>query len=411
MKLSLHNKYFTVLLGTSLAALTACDGFFGKKTDLSFIDIPDANASKVAYVPVLPEMKGFDKPIQVTTGFDNLIYVVDSAKAIIAFDQAGNRLGSFSGIPGVKYVVQDRRLNLLAVGRHDTIISGESYSLPAVYRIDLSKKVGNDPNSATVLDLNSAKVHNKFVHPFYFQKTSPSGKGTLEQVNINAIAVLPDNRYYVTRSGPDKNPQKLAGPDDAVLLFNSKDQFVTNIAVQGLGGANVTNFFTSPQDITTLAKPPQAFSLPSGAKEDFIVTSLDSNRTLKVQYIEVSASAEAAATYSVKFFDSSDDTKADGFLYTPNRFKQPYGVTYSGDSKNFIFVLDQDMLYQFTNTGYEGVPFGTNTKLQKVSFGGKGTSSLNFNRPKSVAYIYRTLYVADAGNGRVLRFKLTDDFR
>lgn len=410
MNLRTH-KYFSLLLGVSMAALSACGDFLGNKTDISFIDIPDANATRVAYVPVLPEIKGFMKPIQVTTGFDNLIYVVDSAQAIVALDQSGNQVGRSTIVPGVKYVAQDRSLDLLALGITDTVINTVAYRLTTIYRLDMRVKTGNDPNQATLLSLSQAKIKRKAVHPFYFSKSSPTGVGTLQQVSFNAIAVLPDNRYYVTRSGPDKSTQKIAGPDDAVLLFTPNDQFITNIAVQGLGGASINNFFTAPKDITTLAKPPQAFSLPSGTREDFIVTSLDSTRTLKVQYIEVSPGADGPPSYSVKFFETGDTSKASGFLYEPDRFKKPQSVTYSGDSKNFIFVIDKDSVFQFTNTGLEGVAFGTQTKLQKVSFGGKGTGVLQFNRPTSVAYIYRTVYVADAGNGRVLRFKLTDDFR
>lgn len=390
-----------------MAALSACDGFFGKKTDLSFIDIPDQSASRVAYVPVLPEIKGLTRPIQVATGFDNLIYVVDSAQAIVAFDEAGNQVGRFTGVPNVTYVTQDRRLDLLAIGRYDTIIGGQTYSLSSIYRIDMKK---NGENNNTVLDLNTAQITRQIRHPFYYNKTSPTNPTYLNGVSLNGIAVLYDNRYYVTRTGSDNNPQKIGGPDDAVLLFDKYDNFVSPISMQGLGGSSVTNFFTSPFDITTLAKPPQSYNLPSGTKEDFIVTSLDTSRTLQVQYIEVSAT-ENGTDYAVKYFDYGDTTKANGFLYTPQRFSKPYGVTYSGDSKNYIFVIDRDSLYQFTNTGYEGVPFGTYTKLQKVSFGGTGNSVLQFRRAKSVAYFNKTLYVADAGNGRLLRFKLSDDYR
>ncbi|MFT4754705.1 MAG: hypothetical protein ACI85Q_002265, partial [Salibacteraceae bacterium] len=33
-----------------------------------------------------------------------------------------------------------------------------------------------------------------------------------------------------------------------------------------------------------------------------------------------------------------------------------------------------------------------------------------FKNPRAVAYLNEILYVADSGNGRVLRFKLTSDF-
>ena len=50
------------------------------------------------------------------------------------------------------------------------------------------------------------------------------------------------------------------------------------------------------------------------------------------------------------------------------------------------------------------------TKYQKTSFGGTGLSSTQFRSPSGVAYFDKILYVADAGNSRILRFKLTTDF-
>jgi hypothetical protein len=50
------------------------------------------------------------------------------------------------------------------------------------------------------------------------------------------------------------------------------------------------------------------------------------------------------------------------------------------------------------------------TKNIRVSFGGSGNSLTEFNQPSGVAYLREIVYVADKGNGRVLRFQLTTDF-
>jgi hypothetical protein len=93
----------------------------------------------------------------------------------------------------------------------------------------------------------------------------------------------------------------------------------------------------------------------------------------------------------------------------------PLGITISGDAAGFIFVTDiaKDSLYQFSSNGLEGVqpPAATGiTKLQKASFGGKGSGFTQFNQPMAVAFFKKILYVADANNGRILRFRLTLDF-
>ena len=91
-------------------------------------------------------------------------------------------------------------------------------------------------------------------------------------------------------------------------------------------------------------------------------------------------------------------------------------VTFGGDDDAFIFVVDaaQHKLYQFQLNGQEGVPppagVEDQTKQIVVSFGGFGADSKQFNTPSGVAYFDKVLYVADTGNNRISRFKLTSDF-
>jgi len=103
-------------------------------------------------------------------------------------------------------------------------------------------------------------------------------------------------------------------------------------------------------------------------------------------------------------------------MTTPGKFAKPVSTIFTGDGTNFIFVVDQgkDSLYQFTATGLEGVrpPAGAaTTKYQMASFGGTGTGLTQFNKPSAVAYKNKIVWVADSGNKRVLRFKLTTDFQ
>ena len=110
-----------------------------------------------------------------------------------------------------------------------------------------------------------------------------------------------------------------------------------------------------------------------------------------------------------------NDPLATGFLYTPGKFEEPKGITVAGDETRYIFVTDaaKDSVYQFTSNGLEGIPPppGSDEKVyQKASFGGTGTGPTQFNEPIGIAYFNQILYVADAGNARILRFKLTLDF-
>lgn len=377
-----------------------CEKYFGDKTDLDFIEVPVFQPREIAYVPIQPAWEGMQEPSDVIAGFDELIYVVDRAKEeIISFDVSGRELGRFK-VKGVRSLAQDRKFELLAIGSSADTIAGVPYDLTCIYRISLQGALG--------YGIKHARITNKIVHPFYFKSTFSASD---RKVLFNKIAVLEDNSYYVTRSGESNNPNQFGGPDDAVLLFSNRDSLLTPVVVTTSGGGFFNNYFKKPYGIASFVQPPQISA--EGGKE-FIYSSVDEAGVIKVQVIDYLES-EFGASYAPRMLDFEDYTKAEGFLITPYKFKRPVGVTIAGDQSRYIFVADEerDSVYQFTVTGLEGVkppPGSADSKYQKASFGGRGKALNQFNRPAAVAYKSNILYVADAGNGRVLRFKLTTDF-
>ncbi len=387
---------------------TACEDYLGEKTDLDFIEVPDFTNRQVAYVPILPVISNFDHPTDICIGFDQLIYVVDSAREeVVALDEAGREIGRLS-VPGARSVTQDRRFDLLVIGSFDTTItSGGSTStltFSAIYRVRLLNGNG--------YGLSSGQILNKIVHPF-FEKNSFSSVD--QRVFFNRIGIIGDNQnpnrnnqYYVSRSGPGGS--SVLGPNDAVFLFGNDDALISRVSVNTSSGL-FNDYFQMPFGLSTFTQPPQ---ITASNSRDFLYTSLDANNALKVQYIEFIES-EFGAEFRPRILASSDTSKASGFINSPGKFSQPYDVTVAGDATRYIFVVDgqTDSLYQFTLTGLEGVlpPAATGiTKYQKASFGGSGEGITQFNRPQAVAYFNQILYVADTDNGRILRFKLTLDF-
>jgi hypothetical protein len=392
-----HLRISNFLLIAAAATLlsSGCEGFFGKKLDPSFIDVPVYNNRAVAYVPIQPVWSNFQHPVDIAIGFDELIYIADDlAEEVVALDQAGNEVGRMR-VPGVHAIVQDRSLDLLALGTFDTL----GVALPAIYRIQLDNPAG--------YGLDHAVIQNKAVHPFYYKATfSPNVD---DRVSLNGIAIKADNSYYVTRSGTSTSP--VFGPDNAVVKFTNHDRFISTVSVNTSLGI-LSDYFETPVGITSKCQPPQSPFVST--EEDFFFTSLSSGTQLKVQSINVVVT-DGGTDFFVEELSTGDTSKADGFLYSPNRFASPIDVAYSGDGTNYIFVVDRekDSLYQFTNTGLEGVkaPAGSiSTKNITVSFGGTGVGLSQFNEPMAVAYYDQIVYVADAGNRRVLRFKLTTDF-
>lgn len=391
-------RFLLLMLGVTLLA-TGCEGFFGQKVDPSFIDVPIYNDRQVAYVPIQPVWDGFVSPEDIAIGYDELIYIADAGtQEIVCYDQAGTELGRF-GVPGLREVTQDRTLDLLALGTFDTLINNNPFTLQAVYRIELKSSLG--------YGLRNAVVESKVLHPFYYKSTFSPGQD--DQVRFNGIGVRANNAWYLARSGPGSS--QIYGPDDAIVIFNAEDDFESSVRISTNGGV-FSDYFRNPVAVTTVAKPPQSpFVSVAG---DFVFCSGSPLTQIKVQYIDVNES-ENGVDYTVRDMPTGDTSKADGFLYTPGRFALPADVTYSGDGTNYIFVVDseKDSLYQFTNTGLEGVappPGSSSSKNIKVSFGGTGNRLTEFDEPTGVAYYQQIVYVADRGNRRILRFKLTTDF-
>ena len=394
------NKLYIILLAVILSPLAACEGFFGKKTPTDFLDEPVYNDQTVAYVPIQPVLDDFDYPVDVIAGWDELIYVADQGtEEIVSLDQAGNELGRFH-IPGLGSIAQDRRLDILAAGTLDTVINGTDFTLPTIYRLDLQKS-GD-------YGLNNALIKSKIIHPFFFKAGTPVKDDEL--VRFEGIAPTADNQFYVSRTGPSNSPSKFGGPDNAILLFNNEDAFQTPVFVTTDLGL-FRDYFKEAKGIASFAQPPQSPSV--NRRGDFVFTSVGEN-VLKVQTIRFLES-DFGASYEVQNYLVGDTSRADRFLYEPNRFEEPVDVTVAGDETNYIFVVDaeKDSVFQFNALGFEGInpPAGARTKkVIRASFGGTGDGLTQFREPRGIAYINKILFVADSGNGRILRFKLTTDF-
>ena len=384
-----------------LTLLTSCEGFFGDKTDISFIDVPEYSPREVAYVPVQPALQNFVRPVDIIAGFDELIYVVDEAtEEIISLDESGRELGRL-GLKGVKSVAQNRQLDLLAIGKVEVNRGGNLLEFTCIYRIDMHGSGAN-------FGIQYAEVTDTLIHPFYFKSTYSSSDVDVE---FNKIAILQDNRFYVTRSGTDNNPQKFGGPDDAILLFDSDGTYLTPVSVNTPNGL-FRDYFKKPIGITSFVQPPQ---ISAFGPDHFIFTSVSENTSIKVQVIDY-IETDFGANYEPRILFDSDTTVSDGNLTTPDKFERPVSVLLTGDGTNFIFVVDQakDSFYQFTVTGLEGVkppPGAATSKYQMASFGGSGEGLSQFNQPSAIAYKNNIVWVCDTGNERILRFKLTTDFQ
>jgi len=188
---------------------------------------------------------------------------------------------------------------------------------------------------------------------------------------FTGVAAIVGRQYYVTVTGPKVS-------DNAIFLFNSQDELEgpLNLKPGGTGIFSIIN----PTGITAV----NDYSL------DFIFTQKGRNY-YKVQWITTNIYG-----YLPKLDPST--TRAD--LFDAYKFTAPEDVTVDPEGNIYVIDAGSDSLFHFTAGGKE-----------LFSFGGSGSGERQFNSPHGVAYFDRTLYVADTGNNRIVRFKLSTDIR
>ena len=398
-----------LLAGTML--LSSCDFLFGSKQDDTVDDVlrqgaidPNLTQNITGYVPILPVWGGFINPSDVFVGYDEMVYVVENGgpnPGLHVLDLKGDRQ-SFIPITGASKVTQDRRLHTYVIGRVNEERNGEIYNLPAVYVL-----TGTGTRNPQFIDT--------LIHPRNdISRNNTNFRGIFdEQVEFTGIAITHDNHFYLSRRGPTNSLTSTATPDNAVLIFRQDRS--NNGAIRNLNPttsslrssmalSGMTSFLAPPQLVFGMSQSKDFFMLQSSPAAEYKalwIRQLDNPET-GISFIENS---------SMLNFDTS---RADRFLYEGFRFSKPADICIAPDETGYIFIVDseRDSLYQFTRLGFEGVnppPASGITKQVIASFGGRGAGPFQFNQPKGVDYFRRVVYVADTGNGRILRYKLSSD--
>jgi hypothetical protein len=408
MKKINHNMKIIFMLFIMATLSSGCEFLLGSKQNDTVDEIfeqgaidPNLNPNNVGYVPILPIWKGFSNPIDVFVGYDEMVYVIDD-NGLNIMDQTGRIFETFP-IPGATDVIQDRRLHTYVAGRVEIEINGEKKDLAAVYQLI---------NTATASPI---EIVDTLIHPFADlsrNNTQFRGQDDID-VEFTGLSVLSDNTLYVTRKGPRNDLASIARPDNTILFFDEKG---TNIGyANGLNPVSSSlKSVLSPVSIATFVSPPQSLNGFSNSPE-FVIVQSDLKAQYKVLWIKQYVDPETGASYgeNPELIDF-DTSKAERFLYEPNRFQAPTDVFIATDFSGYIFVVDAgtDSLYQFTRKGFEGVnpPATSNiTKQIIASFGGEGSGTFQFIDPSGVCYFRKTVYVADKGNGRIIRYKLSTD--
>jgi hypothetical protein len=409
----------------------SCDQIFNSKDNDDTKEIFDEGRINPTlekldgYAPVQPFWSGFDAPEDVHIGFDEFVYVTD-ANGLHLLDRGDLSPRITISLDGATAVTQDRLLNVYVSARIDTIIESIdptiTWNLPAIFKI----KNMNGAGPLTYVDT--------LIFPFDDASLSTSAAQNArlnrnssfnyERVKITGLSILGDNTLYVTRKGPFNEITQVAAPDNTVLEFsrirengvltskmiNVRQIRTLNPAIpslrSGIGLSAISSFVASPQR--------DSFT----DDRSFLIAQADQNVDIPFRVLWVNAveTVDGLVFQQNSSLLAQDTTQADGFLYEPNKFIKPVDIAYTADDDSYIFVIDQELnkLFQFQTNGQEGAPPPAGAEDQTrqilVSFGEFGAGPKQFNQPSGVAYFDRVVYVADKGNNRISRFKLTSDF-
>jgi hypothetical protein len=344
--------------------------FFGCESKFQISSLPSANASTTigdtVYVQQNPVWTGFNNPTAIIVGNEPFIYVADTYNdRIVMLDLNGRVIGvkSDPGPNGMRRPVglaEDERLNLLVCAQFDTTLPGHTSptTFGAVYRMDLVA-VGHNIGQAVL-----RKV--------FFEPSDSARRYT-------AVATLYDNSYYVGRTGPDDVG---IDKDDNILQFSADDQLLTGLPPYFTWGGTG---FTSIQKVTGIA------TIPNRRSVEYVFCQTGATSLFKVQWIQLVVLGQTT-DFESKF---AANTTA---LSTVNRFQSPRGVTFDPAGNLYVVDAQTDSLYRFSSSGSE-----------HYSFGGAGSGVRQFLQPSGVAFFDKTIYVADAGNNRIVRFKLSTE--
>jgi hypothetical protein len=342
------------------------------KFDINDIDTGDGNVNiggDTVYVEVNPEWGGFNRPQDVMVGREPFIYVADTDNNRIVML---NLDGQILGIRSMKKPIalaQDYKLNLIVCAQFDTVVSGQSRTFSAVYKLDMvsvSHQIAIAPITKLLPrsnDLNRPLVEYKGACVFY------------------------NNMFYIARKGP--NNSSFVDPDNSILIFIPKS------LINGVSEGD-----------TLVGRVPNIDPLGQGPVSAYDVSSLASFNNQSIDIIITltgGTSFEAnwlhyqVTPIDQKYVSNFSPNSAD--LVIPNSFERPEGCALDNSGNIFIADAGKDSIFKFNSFGDE-----------LISFGGPDSSDV-FNEPSGVAFFNRTLYVADTGNNRILRFILSTEIQ
>ena len=140
--------------------------------------------------------------------------------------------------------------------------------------------------------------------------------------------------------------------------------------------------------------------MPTGKSVEFAFAQVQAEAVVplyKVQWIRLVVQGQTE-NYVSKFYPSTD---GDIGILQINKFDRPSGMVLDPSGNLYVVDAGTDSLYRFNSRGVE-----------RYSFGGHNDPyGRSFHEPSGIAYYDKTLFIADKGNNRICRYKLSIDMK
>lgn len=349
---------------TVIAFLSSCVDKFDLREITATVGNGNIGGDTV-YVQLFPVWEGFNKPQDILVGREPFIYVADTDNdRVVMLNLDGEILGSRS-IKHPVALAQDYRLNLIVVAQLDTL----SQTFSSVFKLDLVSV--NHQISIAPMDM-------------LLPRAQDLNKPALE---YTGACVFFNNMFYISRKGPNNSGFDEQTIDNSILIFIPKS-FVR-------AGAEGDTLVGRVPNIDPLGQGPvtayEISSLTSFNNQSIdIIITLTGGTSFKANWLNYRITPIDQRYVSNFSPESGID------LVTPNRFGRPEGSTLDNSGNIYIADAEKDSIFKFNSFGDE-----------LNSFGGPDV----FSQPKGVAFFDKTLYVADTGNNRILRFILSTEIQ
>jgi hypothetical protein len=357
-----------IFLFLFIAVLSSCS----EKFDLNSIQTDENNVNvsgDTVFVELKPYWEGFNKPQDVMVGREPFIYVADTDNdRIVMLNLDGDQLG-MREIKHPTALAQDYKLNLIVVAKFDTTVGGVTQTFSAIYKLDLV---------SVNHELEFAPIKKLLPRPVDLNRPA---------VEYTGVCVFFNNMFYVARKGPNNSGLTERDIDNSILHFIPK-KFIDGVS----------------EGDTLIGRVPNIDQLGQGPVSAYGISSLTSFNSQSIDIIVTLTGGTNFKANWLHYLVSPIEQKyvsnfsAEGGpdLMVTNRFERPEGSALDNSGNIYIADAGKDSIFKFNSFGDE-----------LESFGGPDV----FNEPYGVAYFNKTLYVADTGNNRILRFILSTDLK